>query len=85
MREINQYYTSVEEIKKIMAAFAWSPLRALMKKAGAEIVSRAAVDKLMDYLEEYAKTLTGCALDIAKHSGRKKVTQNDMKIAITLI
>ena len=53
-----------------MAAFAWSPLRALMKKAGAEIVSRAAVDKLMDYLEEYAKTLTGCALDIAKHSGR---------------
>ena len=67
-----------------MAAFAWSPLRALMKKAGAEIVSRAAVDKLMDYLEEYAKSLTtwflfsrharkGCALDIAKHSGRKKV------------
>ena len=79
-----------------MAAFAWSPLRALMKKAGAEIVSRAAVDKLMDYLEEYAKTLTGCALDIAKHSGRKKVTATDischhfddglkMKIAITLI
>ena len=31
-----------------MAAFAWSPLRALMKKAGAEIVSRAAVDKLIN-------------------------------------
>jgi len=66
-----------------------------MKKAGAEIVSRAAVDKLMDYLEEYAKTLTACALDIAKHSKRKKVnhfkfcnglqTQQDMKIAINLI
>ena len=70
---------------KKMAAFAWSPLRALMKKAGAEIVSRAAVDKLMDYLEEYAKELTGCALDIAKHSGRKKVTQADMKIAIGLV
>ncbi len=78
-----------------MAAFAWSPLRALMKKAGADIVSRAAVDKLMDYLEEYAKTLTGCALDIAKHSGRKKVyrfrfrngleTAADMKISISLI
>ena len=26
-----------------------------------------------------------CALDIAKHSGRKKVTQTDMKIAIGLI
>ncbi len=68
-----------------MAAFAWSPLRALMKKAGAEIVSRAAVDKLMDWLEEYAKQLTVCALDIAKHSGRKKVTQGDMRIAISMI
>ena len=68
-----------------MAAFAWSPLRALMKKAGANIVSRAAVDKLMDYLEEHAKTLTGAALDIAKHSGRKKVTNGDMKIAIDMV
>ena len=68
-----------------MAAFAWSPLRALMKKAGAEIVSRAAVDKLMDWLEEYAKSLTACSLDIAKHSGRKKVTQGDMKIAIDMV
>ncbi len=68
-----------------MAAFAWSPLRALMKKAGAEIVSRAAIDKLMDWLEEYAKTLTGAALDIAKHSGRKKINNGDMKIAINMI
>ena len=67
------------------AAFAWSSLRALMKKAGAEIVSRAAVDKLMDWLEEYAKNLTTCALDIAKHSGRKKVTQQDMKIAVDML
>jgi histone H3/H4 len=68
-----------------MGAFAWSPLRALMKEAGAEIVARDAVDKLMDYLEGYAKNLTDCALDIAKHSGRKKVTADDMKIAIDLI
>ncbi len=68
-----------------MAAFAWSPLRALMKKAGAEIVSRAAVDKLMDYLEEYAKNLTGCALDIAKHSRRKKVTANDILLSTSII
>ncbi|MFO8017465.1 MAG: histone [Promethearchaeia archaeon] len=68
-----------------MGAFAWSPLRSLMKKAGADIVSRDAVDKLMDYLEGYAKDLTNCALDIAKHSGRKKVTAGDMEIAIDLI
>lgn len=66
-------------------AFAWSPIRALMKKAGADIVSRAAVDKLMDYLVEYAKNLTGSALDISKHSGRNKVSQEDMKKAIKSI
>ena len=68
-----------------MGAFAWSPLRSLMKDAGAEIVSRAAVDKLMDYLEQYAKELTNAALDVAKHSGRKKITKGDMNIAIDLI
>ncbi|MBA7504096.1 hypothetical protein ES706_02721 [subsurface metagenome] len=66
-------------------AFAWSPLRSLMKKAGAEIVSRNAVDRLMDYLEERAKALTACAIDISKHSGRKKITKNDMKIAIEML
>lgn len=66
-------------------AFAWSPLRSLMKKAGAEIVSRNAVDRLMDFLEERAKTLTACAIDISKHSGRKKITKNDMKLAIGMI
>jgi len=40
-----------------MAAFAWSPLRALMKKAGAEIVSRAAVDKLQFNLKRFLESL----------------------------
>ncbi len=66
-------------------AFAWSPLRSLMKKAGAEIVSRNAVDRLMDFLEERAKTLTACAIDISKHSGRKKITNGDMRLAIAMI
>lgn len=65
--------------------FAWSPLRDLMEEAGAEIVARDAVDKLMDYLERYAKDLTDCALDVTRHSGRKKVTAGDIKIAIDLI
>jgi hypothetical protein len=56
-----------------------------MKNAGADIVSRVAVDKLMDWLEEYSKALTTCALDIAKNSNRKKLTYGDMKIAIKLI
>jgi len=84
---ISNYYNLVEymDLSKHKGAFAWSPIRRLMKDSGAEIVSRAAVNKLMDYLEEYAKELTICALDITKHSSRKKITQEDIKKAINLI
>lgn len=68
-----------------MVTFAWSPLRALMKMAGAEIVSRVTVDKLMDWLEEYAKRITACSIDIAKNSFRKKIIYDDVRIAIELI
>lgn len=64
--------------------FAWSPLRALMKEAGAEIVSRDAVGTLMDFLEKRAKELTNSAIKLAKHSKRKKVTRKDMELAISL-
>ena len=62
--------------------FAWSPIRALMKRSGAEIVSRAAVDALISYLEENANQLRSRALEIARHSGRKKLTQADMDLAL---
>ena len=62
--------------------FAWSPLRALMNKAGAEIVSRDAVESLLYYLEDRSKKLTIAALKFAKHAKRKKITQSDMALAI---
>ena len=62
--------------------FAWSPLRALMKKAGAEIVSRDAVEALLYYLEDRSKKLTIMAQKFAKHAKRKKISQNDMQLAI---
>ncbi|MHA1647066.1 MAG: histone [Promethearchaeota archaeon] len=62
--------------------FAWSPLRALMKKAGAEIVSRDAVETLLYYLEDRSKKLTASALKFARHAKRKKITSSDMSLAI---
>ncbi len=62
--------------------FAWSPLRALMKKAGAEIVSRDAVELLLNYLEARSRKLTEVALIFAKHSKRKKISKGDMALAI---
>ena len=62
--------------------FAWSPLRSLMKSAGAEIVSRDAVELLLNYLEDRSKKLTTSALVFAKHSKRKKISKADMELAI---
>ncbi|MHA1475075.1 MAG: histone-like protein [Promethearchaeota archaeon] len=62
--------------------FAWSPLRALMKSAGAQIVSRNAVELLLNYLETRSKRLTETALIFAKHSKRKKISKGDMALAI---
>ena len=67
-----------------MKVFAWSPIRELMKKSGAEMVSRDAVDELIVYLEKFAKELTNRALEMSRHSGRKKLTKADMEMAVSL-
>ncbi len=56
-----------------------------MKNNGAELVAKNAVDELIKYLEEVGKQISSKAQELAKHSGRKKITQNDMKIAMDLI
>lgn len=65
--------------------FAWSPLRALMKGAGAEIVSRDCVEVLLNYLEDRARKITGMALEFAKHSKRKKISKDDMALATGMV
>ncbi len=64
--------------------FAWSPIRELMKANGAEMVARDAVDELISVLERQAKDLTNRALEFSRHAGRKKVTAQDMNIALKL-
>ena len=51
--------------------FAWSPIRAFMKKAGAEMVAREAVEELIWKLEELTKSLTDKTLTFARHAGRR--------------
>ena len=63
-------------------AFAWSPLRSLMSEAGAEIVSKEAVETLLYYLEDRSRKLTEMALKFARHAKRKKITTGDMELAI---
>lgn len=62
--------------------FAWSPLRNLMLKAGAEIVSKDAIITLMNFLEDHVKKVTSMAMTLAKHSKRKKIQQSDIILAL---
>ena len=63
-------------------SFAWSPIRRLMKEKGASIVSRSAVDTLIEHLEQLAKSATESALLFGEYgSKRKKLTKEDLDIA----
>lgn len=53
-----------------------------MKHNGAEIVARDAVDELVNWLETSAESLTKTALRLTKHSKRKKITRDDILLAI---
>ncbi len=53
----------------------------LIRRAGAERVASDAVDALIDILEDVATDISSQANRIARHSNRKTVTADDIKIA----
>ena len=57
---------------------SWSPIRRLMKHNGAIIVARDAVD----WMGQSAEKITKAALGLTKHAKRKKVTRDDILLAI---
>ncbi len=61
---------------------SWSPIRRLMKHNGAIIVARDAVDELVDWMSASAVTITKSALTLTKHGKRKKITRDDILLAI---
>lgn len=61
---------------------SWSPIRRLMKHNGAVIVARDAVNELVDWMSASAEKITKSALILTKHSKRKKITRDDILMAI---
>ncbi len=65
-----------------MAGIPTAPIDRLMRNAGAPRVSEAASKKMVDALEEYTEEVARKAVDIARHSGRKTVKVEDIKLAL---
>ena len=65
-----------------MAGIPISPIDRLMRKAGAERVSEEASKKMAEVLEEYASEVARGAADVARHTGRKTVKAEDIKLAL---
>ncbi len=64
-----------------MAGFASARIEKLIRTAGARRVSAAAIDRLNEIVTDYGTELAKYAVEIARHSGRKTVKENDIKLA----
>ncbi len=62
-----------------------APIDRLLRKGGAERVSAEAVEKMVEVLEDYAMKVAKAAVEICRHSGRKTVKAEDVKLALSMI
>ena len=62
-----------------------APVYRIIKDAGAERVSDKARERLAYYMEKLAMEVSKYAINIAKHSKRKTVTNADIELAIEQI
>lgn len=59
-----------------------TPMHRLIKRAGAERVSKGGAEMLGEVLEELGLNIAKTAIDFAEHAGRKTVKERDIEIAL---
>jgi len=62
----------------------WSPIRDIMKKKGALIVARDAVDFMRTIVIDLIESKTEEALKLTRHSKRTKLTKADIELVMKL-
>lgn len=77
---IKYYYTIIMEVKNM--AIPKAPVNRIIKDAGAERVSDAAVVALVEYLEADAAAVAKKAIEYAKIAKRQTVKADDIALAI---
>ena len=60
----------------------WTPIRRMMKDAGADIVACNAVIELIEWMGESAEKITKMALTFTDHANRKKITKDSILLAM---
>jgi histone H3/H4 len=63
--------------------FASAKVEKLIRKAGARRVSQDAINELNKILTEKGSDIAKYAVEVARHSGRKTVKGEDVKLAST--
>ena len=58
-----------------------APLERLLRKSGAKRVSKDAVEEFANVIADYAYALSGEAVALAKHAGRKTIVDADVRMA----
>lgn len=66
---------------KMVGAFANARIEKLLRDAGGQRVSADAIKKMNEVITDYGMKLGKYAVDLARHSGRKTVKENDIKLA----
>ncbi len=61
--------------------FASARIEKIIRNAGAKRVSAGAISRLNEIVTDHGTNIAKYAVEIARHSGRKTVKENDIKLA----
>ncbi len=79
---LTNFYRNKEKFQLLKSSeLGLSAMYRILKKAGAERVSDESADELRRTIEDMAQSIAKNAVEMSKHTGRKTVKGEDVKLA----